>query len=483
MAGKRFKVIRKFPQGQNGVTFEGVEISTDKKVAIKIISINEGIGMRYPNLQTQIEREPTLLQEINHKYVVKLVGEDSVDNLLFSDECTEYSHNYSSKKCIVTEYIEGKSFQSFREYYKFSSEEDALKAGTRLIFQIGYGLAHCHKKNIFHRDLHQNNIIIRDFEANSREAVIIDFGLGKKIELLPTGAASRIAVGTFRAPEMTNDKFIPTSENSASADLFSFVATFLWWLTDGTSSSLTAIRDSDNKERRYHGLNFYRDNLGDVRPKEIFNIIGQDRWDKLNKIISDVLVNPSVYPYTEREPKTVTEWLNRLREIFPEYDPGDPSEGYFEDLGNGAAIEMVKVPERNVYISKAAITKKQWREIMNISPLYAAVNEDVNFPAKGLSFDEASEFIKQLNSLTKKNYRLPTSEEILHFNNFQDICFVNNEELYVLHLQSSELGIVSICYRSTRVSQLVFHKHIHRPYRCIGSHRKFCFYIVTDCFA
>jgi len=478
MTEKSFKAIQKFPskqQGQNGVTFEGTEISTNQRVVIKILYINERIGFRHPDLQEKIKREAEILQDIDHKYVVKFVSEVKVNDLLSSDECSEDMNEFRNRdlQCIVTEYIEGKSFESFRNDYVYLPE-DALKLGVRLIFQIGYGLAHAHSRQIAHRDLHPNNIIIRNHKNDLREAVIIDFGLGRKFELLPSVNASELAKGTFRAPEMTNDKFVPTLENCTSADLFSLVATFLWWLTDGASSSLILIRDLDNKERRYHGLNRY---IKDSRPEGIFNIIGKDRWKKLNEIIDNVLVDPSVEPCIERTPKTVTEWLDKLREIFPDYDPGDPSEGYFEDLGNGVAIEMIKVPERDIYLSKIAITIEQWQEIMGISPFDTRANEDLKLTAKGLNFDEINDFIKKLNLLTNKHYRLPISDEIIYFDNFQDLCYSNNEKLYILHLDPIRSKQINICYKSNN-NRICFEKGIYRSYRCVGSNNRFCFYVL-----
>jgi formylglycine-generating enzyme required for sulfatase activity len=61
------------------------------------------------------------------------------------------------------------------------------------------------------------------------------------------------------------------------------------------------------------------------------------------------------------------------------------------------------------YISKYEVTQAQWREVMGSNPSYFK-NCD-NCPVEQVSWNEVQEFIRKLNQMTGKNYRLPTEAE------------------------------------------------------------------------
>ena len=60
------------------------------------------------------------------------------------------------------------------------------------------------------------------------------------------------------------------------------------------------------------------------------------------------------------------------------------------------------------YIGKYEVTQGQWRAVMGSNPKKYTGD---NMPVKQISWDDAQAFIKKLNALTGKNYRLPTEAE------------------------------------------------------------------------
>ena len=60
------------------------------------------------------------------------------------------------------------------------------------------------------------------------------------------------------------------------------------------------------------------------------------------------------------------------------------------------------------YIGKYEVTQGQWRAVMGSNPKKYTGD---NMPVKQVSWDDAQAFIKKLNALTGKNYRLPTEAE------------------------------------------------------------------------
>ena len=60
------------------------------------------------------------------------------------------------------------------------------------------------------------------------------------------------------------------------------------------------------------------------------------------------------------------------------------------------------------FIGKHEVTQRQWKAVMNNNP---SEFKGDNLPVENVSWDDAQEFISLLNTLTGKNYRLPTEAE------------------------------------------------------------------------
>ena len=61
------------------------------------------------------------------------------------------------------------------------------------------------------------------------------------------------------------------------------------------------------------------------------------------------------------------------------------------------------------YIGKYEVTQGQWLEVMGSNP---SINEDgLNYPVEGVNWNDVQKFIKKLNEITGRSYRLPTEAE------------------------------------------------------------------------
>jgi len=67
-----------------------------------------------------------------------------------------------------------------------------------------------------------------------------------------------------------------------------------------------------------------------------------------------------------------------------------------------------RVTVSDFYIGKCEITQAQWRAVMGSNPSYFKGD---NLPVESVSWNDVQEFIRKLNSVTGKNYRLPTEAE------------------------------------------------------------------------
>jgi len=76
-------------------------------------------------------------------------------------------------------------------------------------------------------------------------------------------------------------------------------------------------------------------------------------------------------------------------------------EGRTGDIFGGSAMD-------SFFIGKYPVTQKQWKAVMGSNS--GNITDD-NYPVQGVSWDNAKKFIRELNKLTNRNYRLPTEAE------------------------------------------------------------------------
>jgi formylglycine-generating enzyme len=70
-----------------------------------------------------------------------------------------------------------------------------------------------------------------------------------------------------------------------------------------------------------------------------------------------------------------------------------------------------RVTINDFYIGKYEVTQKQWRDVMGSDPPKLYNTGCDQCPVEGVSWDDVQEFIRELNALTVKQYRLPTEAE------------------------------------------------------------------------
>jgi serine/threonine protein kinase len=99
---------------------------------------------------------------------------------------------------LVMEYVEGKSLRELIPDGPITPVRTA-----RLLTQLASALAAIHKKNIFHRDVKPENLMIRNLKMPSEEIVLIDFSISLVKNANETLHGISRAAGSFdyMAPE------------------------------------------------------------------------------------------------------------------------------------------------------------------------------------------------------------------------------------------------------------------------------------------
>lgn len=169
----RFVQANAIGRGSFSKVYEGIDLQTDLRVAIKRIhlrSINDKI-------RTRLDDEIRILRSIDHPNIVKTYDVETDEDSIY----------------IIMEYCSGGDFS------KFVARSPLRESKVRYyIYQLMKGLAYLRERHILHRDLKPANLLLTD---ENRIIKIADFGFAKVIgenTLMETMCGSPL----YMAPEV-----------------------------------------------------------------------------------------------------------------------------------------------------------------------------------------------------------------------------------------------------------------------------------------
>ncbi len=170
-----YKILGKIGEGGMGRVFKALDIQSKQRVALKVL--REELLESADN-KKRFDSECQILETLEHPNIVRVF------------EVSESGY----QGYIAMELLEGGTLRRYiRENHPLSE-----KSVANFLLQICSGLAVIHKKEIIHRDLKTNNIML-DSDGNIR---IMDFGLSKA-PIVSTMTNLGTAMGTlaYVAPE------------------------------------------------------------------------------------------------------------------------------------------------------------------------------------------------------------------------------------------------------------------------------------------
>ena len=178
-----YLITKELGKGSYAVVKLAVDKITRNKYAIKIYSKQTLID---PQKRNTVKNEINILKQIDNENVMKLYEVIDTPSNLY----------------LVLEYINGVNLLEILKNEKnhFIKEQRAKK----LFSQIVKGISYCHKKNIFHRDIKLENILVLKDDTIK----IIDFGFGVKCN---RDTLQKLFCGTpsYMAPEIVKkEKYI-----------------------------------------------------------------------------------------------------------------------------------------------------------------------------------------------------------------------------------------------------------------------------------
>ena len=275
-----YQIVSKLGAGAMGDVFLGKDLSLNRHVALKFMS-----------LQTE-ERKARFKRE--GQAIAALSAHPNV--------CTIYhSLEVESQPILVMEYIEGVTLEE-----KIGAGPISLNECTDIIIQIGRGLSHAHQNGIVHRDIKPGNIMI----SKSGVPKILDFGIAKLQESSFTRVGTLLGTVAYMSPEQLNGETVDQRTDIWSLGLMLYELIVLEhpYRKDTYEATIAAIYSTDIEETIKNTL--------------------IEKHDCLNKVITQALQKERNKRY-----QTVHDFINDLLSI--------TSSGALQDKGKKFSTKRI----------------------------------------------------------------------------------------------------------------------------------------------
>ncbi|MDQ8757652.1 serine/threonine-protein kinase [Sphingosinicella sp. LHD-64] len=178
-----FEVKRFLARGGMGEVFEGVNVNTDERVAIKVMLPQMAADEK---VVAMFRKEARTLTKLQHEALVsyRVLAQEPQLGVLY----------------IVTEFIEGTELADVLGKVERSPDELA-----GLLRRLASGLGAAHKLGAIHRDMSPDNVLLPGGDVH--QAKIIDFGIAKDLDassatIVGDGFAGKL---NYVAPEQLGD--------------------------------------------------------------------------------------------------------------------------------------------------------------------------------------------------------------------------------------------------------------------------------------
>ena len=384
---------RRIGQGAFGKVNLGLNVLTGRVVAIK--SFKKASTQKFKYRMKKIQYETELMKRFNHKNITKILE-------VFDDE--EYM-------LIIMEYINGGNLFSFVKKRRRLSE----KMAKFLFKQIILGIQHIHSKNVVHRDIKLENILI-DFNNNVK---ICDFGIGKVLKSENELLHDKCGTPMYMAPEI----ILATEENGYKGfpvDIWSSGITLYIMLSGNLPFSLKKKNKKENislNSMKNNNNSFLENQIINLNPKKIDNISDEAKnllHGILNKDPSKRLTCSQILNHPWLKNSTNIDFFNTKNNLINLFTKAemtimsktyiDYRKGDIEDLKENFTIsnlrnDEIKLEEKNI-TTKSTI----------LDPFNSCVNDNLTSldDSRGSKDDSFDDF---------KNAEIKLENDIMIFNN------------------------------------------------------------------
>ncbi|KAK7945502.1 hypothetical protein WMY93_001230 [Mugilogobius chulae] len=171
---QKYEKLEKIGEGTYGTVFKAKNRETHEIVALKRVRLDDDDE----GVPSSALREICLLKELKHKNIVRL------HDVLHSDK----------KLTLVFEYCD----QDLKKYFDSCNGDLDPETVKSFMYQLLKGLAFCHSRNVLHRDLKPQNLLIN----RNGELKLADFGLARAFGIPVRCYSAEVVTLWYRPPDV-----------------------------------------------------------------------------------------------------------------------------------------------------------------------------------------------------------------------------------------------------------------------------------------
>ncbi|XP_043469276.1 cyclin-dependent-like kinase 5 isoform X1 [Leptopilina heterotoma] len=171
---QKYEKLEKIGEGTYGTVFKAKNRETHEIVALKRVRLDDDDE----GVPSSALREICLLKELKHKNIVRLY------DVLHNDK----------KLTLVFEHCD----QDLKKYFDSLNGEIDLDVVKSFLYQLLRGLAFCHSRNVLHRDLKPQNLLIN----KNGELKLADFGLARAFGIPVKCYSAEVVTLWYRPPDV-----------------------------------------------------------------------------------------------------------------------------------------------------------------------------------------------------------------------------------------------------------------------------------------
>ncbi|MEE2756604.1 MAG: serine/threonine-protein kinase [Myxococcota bacterium] len=189
--GGQYEVVKPIGAGGMGQVYQGRQLSTDGRVAIKLMSTQD----RTKKTIERFKYEAETTAQLTHPNTVRILDFGSDKDIFY----------------LVMEYLSGTDLTRF---LRPDGQSDAFV--SHVLFQVVCSLSEAHSRGVVHRDIKPNNIMLLHHVGHPSFVKVIDFGIARAIGGPGHGTMGILGTIGYIAPEQVDGEAQP----DARTDLY-----------------------------------------------------------------------------------------------------------------------------------------------------------------------------------------------------------------------------------------------------------------------
>ncbi|KAK7343606.1 hypothetical protein VNO77_12484 [Canavalia gladiata] len=209
----KLELLHVIAKGAYGTVFKATYDNQD--VAVKVLDWGEdGVATHaeIATLRASFRQEVTVWHKLDHPNVTKFIGASMGTSNLKIPATTTGQHSLPSKACsVIAEFLPGGTLSQF--LLKNRMNKLPYKVVIQLALDMARGLSYLHSKNIVHRDVKSDNMLLDD----NQNLKLTDFGVSRVEALNLSEMTGETGTYGYMAPEVLDGK-----PYSRKCDVYSF---------------------------------------------------------------------------------------------------------------------------------------------------------------------------------------------------------------------------------------------------------------------